>query len=129
MRSQYTLSLARSFDARHFLIGGDWGDENRPHAHPYRLELRLEAAALDEHGYLVDLVEVERLLDAQVDRVRGRTLNDLPDFAGLNPSLENFARILALALAEPLRGRGLSAVEVRVWETDSAWASYRLELE
>jgi 6-pyruvoyltetrahydropterin/6-carboxytetrahydropterin synthase len=124
----YALSLTRQFKASHFLIGGDWGAENQLHAHPYRFELRLEAPALDAHGYLVDLVEVEALLDAQVGRVEARTLNELAEFAGLNPSLENFARILAHAFGDALAGRGLSAVEVRVWESDTAWAGYRLEM-
>ena len=29
----YTVSVKRDFIARHFLIGGDWGRENEPHAH------------------------------------------------------------------------------------------------
>ncbi|HET7011100.1 MAG TPA: 6-carboxytetrahydropterin synthase [Anaerolineales bacterium] len=123
----YRLSLTRSFTARHFLVGGDWGEENQLHAHPYRLEVVLEGPELDSHGYLVDLVAVERLLDDQIGRVQDRTLNELPAFAGLNPSLEHFARILATALADGLP-RSLSAVEVRVWESESAWASYRLDL-
>jgi 6-pyruvoyltetrahydropterin/6-carboxytetrahydropterin synthase len=124
----YTLSLTRTFTARHYLIGGDWGDENRPHAHPYRLDLRLEGSSLDEHGYLVDLVEVEGRLDEQVEWARDRTLNDLPEFKGLNPSLEHFARIFAGRLAGSLPSDRLTALEVRLWESDSAWAGCRVEL-
>jgi 6-pyruvoyltetrahydropterin/6-carboxytetrahydropterin synthase len=124
----FTLSLTRTFTARHYLIGGDWGDENRPHAHPYRLDLRLEGPSLDEHGYLVDLVEVEGRLDEQIEWARDRTLNDLPEFKGLNPSLEHFARILAGRLAGGLPSDRLAALEVRLWESDSAWASCRVEL-
>lgn len=124
----YRLSFQRDFSARHHLIGGDWGAENLPHAHAYRLELRLEGPSLDEHGYLVDLVEVEGVLEAQVARVRDRSLNDLPEFHGLNPSLEHFARILAQALAAALPGGRIAVLEVRIWESDAAWASYRMEI-
>jgi 6-pyruvoyltetrahydropterin/6-carboxytetrahydropterin synthase len=124
----YTLSLTRTFSARHYLVGGDWGDENRPHSHPYRLDLRLEGSSLDEHGYLVDLVAVERRLDEQVEWARDRTLNDLPEFDSLNPSLEHFARILAGRLAVSLPSDRLTALEVRLWESDSAWAAFRWEL-
>ena len=124
----FALSLQRGFSAQHHLVGGDWGPENAEHAHAYRLELRLEGSSLDEHGYLVDLVEVERLLEAQVARVRGRSLNDLPEFAGLNPSLEHFARILAGALAAELPPTRLTALEVRLWESETAWASYRVDI-
>ena len=29
----YKVAVTREFIANHFLIGGDWGDENKPHAH------------------------------------------------------------------------------------------------
>jgi 6-pyruvoyltetrahydropterin/6-carboxytetrahydropterin synthase len=124
----YTLSLQRRFTAWHHLIGGDWGAENQPHTHDYKLELRLEGAQLDQHGYLVDLVEVERQLETFTARWRDADLNAAPEFAGLNPSLEHFARIAAEALAAALGGRGLAALTVRLWENEIAWASCRLEL-
>jgi 6-pyruvoyltetrahydropterin/6-carboxytetrahydropterin synthase len=122
----YSLALQRSFVAWHHLIGGDWGAESEPHTHPYRMELRLEGAALNEHGYLVDLLEVERILGEALAGYEGADLNTLPAFAGLNPSLEHFARILCTQLAGSLGGAGLEAVAVQLWESDSAWASYRL---
>lgn len=123
----YTLALQRSFEAWHHLIGGDWGAENQPHTHPYRVEVRLEGAVLNEHGYLVDLVDVERKLDEILDSYRNADLNELQDFAGLNPSLEHFARIICTRLADRLAGGQLAAVALQLWESDSAWASYRLE--
>ena len=123
----YALSLQRRFAARHHLVGGDWGAENQPHTHNYVIELRLEAKQLDAHGYLVDLVEVQRHLDAFVARCQGTDLNTMPEFAGLNPSLEHFARIAAQALSVALPPARLSALTVRIWEHADAWASYRLE--
>jgi 6-pyruvoyltetrahydropterin/6-carboxytetrahydropterin synthase len=124
----YRLSLQRDFEARHYLIGGDWGVENVEHAHPYRIEWILEGAALDEHGYLVDLVQVEEHLEATLRAYRGRALNELPEFAGLNPSLENFARVLAVRLGTALDRTRLAGHTVRLWESPSAWASFRQEL-
>ena len=49
----YTLAVQRNFTGQHFLIGGDWGAENQWHSHHYRLEIQLEGATLDQHGYLV----------------------------------------------------------------------------
>ena len=92
----YTLAVQRDFIAQHYLVGGDWGAENQPHSHHYRLELRLEGDHLDQHGYLVDIVEVERQLDDLVAAHRDKMLNDLPEFAGLNPSIEHFTHIICL---------------------------------
>jgi 6-pyruvoyltetrahydropterin/6-carboxytetrahydropterin synthase len=121
----YTLAVARNFVAEHFLIGGDWGDENRPHSHSYRLEVRLEGETLNEHGYLLDIVEFDALLDDFVAYYRDHRLNDLPEFEQLNPSLEHFARILCLKISDALETPSLCAVQVRLWEDDVAWASYR----
>lgn len=122
----YTLAVQRDFVAQHYLVGGDWGAENLPHSHHYRLELRLEGDQLDHHGYLVDIVEVERQLDALVASYRDKMLNDLPEFAGLNPSIEHFTRIVCTALAGSLAGiNTLSAIGVKIWENEIAWASYR----
>lgn len=121
----FSLALRRSFSASHFLIGGDWGPENQPHSHGYRLEVELEGAQLDEHGFLIDLVELERQVDALLGKYRDRSLNELPAFTGLNPSLEHFSRILCQSLEQSLNGHGLGAVTVRLWEDESAWASFR----
>ena len=123
----YTVAVKRDFIARHFLVGGDWGPENDLHAHHYVVELQLEGAELDPHGYLVDIVDIERCLDGTVSRYRDRTLNDLEEFAGLNPSIEHFARILAEGLSAQIQAENILQLEVVVWENDIAWASYRLE--
>ena len=124
----YTLAVKRAFVAQHFLIGGDWGAENFWHSHHYQLELQLEGAALDQHGYLVDIVDVEQRLNEIVAYYRDKTLNDLPEFAGLNPSIEHFTRIVCLTLAERLRIPNIHALTVRIWENDIAWAAYRHEM-
>jgi 6-pyruvoyltetrahydropterin/6-carboxytetrahydropterin synthase len=123
----YTLGVRREFIARHFLIGGDWGPENLPNSHQYVLELQLEGNELDEHGYLVDIVDVERNLDDVVGIYKEQMLNDCAAFAGLNPSIEHFARILATSLSERIKAENISALKVVLWENDSAWAAYTLK--
>lgn len=124
----YTVAVKRDFVAQHFLIGGDWGAENEKHSHHYAVELRLEGAVLDQHGYLVDIVDIEKHLDSLVTHYRDRTLNDLPEFSGLNPSIEHFSRILCETLATRITAPNLSALTVVIWENDIAWASYRHDL-
>lgn len=120
----YTLGVQREFIARHRLIGGDWGAENYPNSHHYVLELQLDASALDAHGYLVDIVDVENHLTALIDRFKEQMLNDLPEFEGLNPSLENFARIVAVELDQRLLATPIARLRVVLWENTTAWAAY-----
>lgn len=123
----YTLGVKRDFIARHFLIGGDWGPENFPNSHHYVLELQLSGSELDEHGYLVDIVDVDKNLDEIVQYYQEQMLNEKPEFAGLNPSIEHFARILATSLSERIQAKNIRALKVVLWENDSAWAAYELE--
>jgi 6-pyruvoyltetrahydropterin/6-carboxytetrahydropterin synthase len=123
----YTIAVKREFIAQHFLIGGDWGAENQLHSHPYEIELQLEGDGLDQHGYLVDIVAIESALQSLIARYQDHTLNDLPEFASLNPSLEHFARILCQALADGITAPNIRAVTVRLWENRAAWAAFRLE--
>lgn len=124
----YTLAVERDFVAQHFLIGGDWGEENEWHSHHYRLELQLEGPRLNQHGYLVDIVDVEQNLSHIIKKYKDKTLNELPEFAGLNPSIEHFCRIIAEELENALATEtleGLYSLTVKIWENEIAWASFR----
>jgi 6-pyruvoyltetrahydropterin/6-carboxytetrahydropterin synthase len=123
----YTLGVRREFIARHFLIGGDWGPENLPNSHHYILELQLAGSELDQHGYLVDIVDVEKHLDEIVGYYKEQMLNEKPEFAGLNPSIEHFSRILATTLNERIKAKNISTVKVVLWEHQNAWAAYAVE--
>ena len=124
----YQVAVRRNFEARHRLIGGDWGKENDLHTHHYEVEVSLDGARLDEHGYLVDITVIEASLDAILARIAGTTLNDLPEFAGLNPSIERLAEIFCRSVSADMGVTGLSAVSVKVFESGSAWACCRREL-
>ena len=123
----YRLGVKRDFIARHFLIGGDWGAENLPNSHHYVLELQLSGTELDQHGYLCDILEVEKQLGELIDYYRDQMLNEKPEFEGLNPSIEHFARILATSLNERIKAANIGTLKVVLWENESAWAAYELK--
>jgi 6-pyruvoyltetrahydropterin/6-carboxytetrahydropterin synthase len=128
VHSVYSVTVRTAFIAQHFLIGGDWGPENQRNSHQYVLELTLEGDSLDQYGYLVDIVAVSGALEDVQAAYADKLLNDLPEFSQLNPSLEHFARILGERLAKQLAAPNLSALAVRLWENESASATYRLAL-
>lgn len=124
----YSLGVRREFSARHYLIGGDWGEENIEHSHRYRLELVLEKKDLDNHGFLVDIVEVERHLDEVAALFQDKTLNALVAFAGINPSIERLAAIIHDIFRKRLGSFHLEALTVKIWEDDIAWTSFHATL-
>jgi len=121
----YSLAIRREFIAQHYLIGGDWGAENQKHSHPYQVEVQVEGEALDGHGYLIDIVDLEARLNGLVAYFQDKTLNDLPEFTGLNPSIEHFSRILCEALAAHILRDNIKTVTIKLWENEVAWAAYR----
>jgi 6-pyruvoyltetrahydropterin/6-carboxytetrahydropterin synthase len=123
----YRVAVRRDFIAQHYLIGGDWGAENFKHSHHYILELELAGKDLDQHGYMVDIVNIEENLNRQVALFRDQTLNDLAEFSGLNPSIEQFSRILCQALYQNIKAPNLRLITVRLWENEIAWASCEME--
>ncbi len=120
----YQLAICRDFIAQHYLVGGDWGAENQRHSHHYRIEIRIEHDRLDNHGYLVDIVDLENALSAVIERFKDFTLNDLSEFEGLNPSLEHFARIIYEGLQSRL-DFSEQKLTVKLWENERDWAAYR----
>jgi 6-pyruvoyltetrahydropterin/6-carboxytetrahydropterin synthase len=124
----YTVAVKRDFIAQHYLIGGDWGPENELHSHHYQMELQLHGENLDQHGYLVDIVAIEHVLEALISHYRDQTLNHLPEFEGLNPSLEHFSRILSQTLAAHIQADTATSLTVKLWENEIAWASHSTSL-
>lgn len=119
----YQLAITRDFVAQHYLIGGDWGAENVKHSHAYRVEVLLHGATLNQHGYLVDILELESALSEIIARFRDRTLNELAAFSALNPSLERFAQVFHQDLVERMPLDHLS-LTVKLWENERDWAAY-----
>ena len=71
----YKVAVLREFIAQHYLVGGDWGPENELNSHQYRLQITIENEELDQHGYLVDIVEVENIINSIVIAYKNNTLN------------------------------------------------------
>jgi 6-pyruvoyltetrahydropterin/6-carboxytetrahydropterin synthase len=122
--AMYTVTVRREFIAQHFLTVPNPGPEGDLHSHAFTLELSLSGPELNQYGYLVDIDRVNAALDEVVARYRDATLNDLPEFAGENPSVEHFARHVADRFLDDAGISNPERLEVRLWEDDTAWASY-----
>lgn len=121
----FGLMAKKEFVAQHYLCGGNWGAENLKHSHHYELEIEIEDEMLDEHNYLVDIVDLDERMENLCGYFRDKTLNDLPEFKDSNPSIELFSKIVwdKFCLSGELNLNSL--VTVRLWENKIARASYR----
>ena len=125
----YTVGVNGEFTAIHSLVG-DFGEETLPHSHSYRLDWSFEVGRLDENGFALDISRLQTVRDALFNELNGKNLNKEPYFQEKQTSLENLCTYIAERLEELLslspsdRGR-LAGMEIRVWESDDAWAGYK----
>ena len=121
----FEVTIEETFAAGHALRNYRGKCEN-VHGHNYRCQVTLEGAGLDEIGLLVDFVELKRVVHGVLDRLDHQWLNEFPPFDVLNPSAENMARYIYQQVAEGLKLRqGVRIALVKLWETDTAYATYR----
>jgi len=121
----FEVIIEETFAAGHALRNYKGKCEN-VHGHNYRCQVTLEGAELDDIGLLVDFVELKRVVHAVLDRMDHQWLNEFPPFDVLNPSAENMSRYIFDEICQGLKTReGVRIGLVRLWETDTASATYR----
>ncbi len=125
----FEVSVEETFAAGHALRNYRGKCEN-VHGHNYRVRVIIAGEKLDQAGLLVDFSDVKRILRAIIERLDHTFLNDVPPFDELNPSAENMARYFYQEMSRELGGQASSSpvrvAEVKIWETDTATATYRL---
>ncbi len=122
----FTLALRKQFIAHHHTAAQP--DPEHPlRSHVYLLEVMLETEELDSEGVVLDLDELEAEIDDILSLYRYKDLNETEAFTGRIPTLETFARVLGDAIDESLYAPNLTAISVRLWRDENAWALYDIE--
>jgi 6-pyruvoyltetrahydropterin/6-carboxytetrahydropterin synthase len=125
----FEVSVEETFAAGHALRGYRGKCEN-VHGHNYRVRAIVAGEALNAAGLLVDFVDLKQILRGIVEKLDHRFLNDVPPFDTLNPSAENMAQYFHQEMSRLLDGGArpnpVRVAEVKIWETDTATATYRL---
>jgi len=129
------LTRCYEFAAAHRLYGPDLSDEenrrlfgkcSNPHGHGHNYIVEVTVGGtIDAHtGTIVDLPAFDRTVDALViTPFDHKNLNvECAEFAELNPSVENIARVIFGRLDGAVEGPEL--INVRVWETPKTYADF-----
>jgi 6-pyruvoyltetrahydropterin/6-carboxytetrahydropterin synthase len=117
----YEIGITAQFEAAHHLVG-DFGPAVRTHGHTYRLDVIVRGERLGEGEVLYDIGRLQPAIQELAASLHYRDLNELPDFAGRNPTAESVAGHCWDQLAPALHGHGLSSLAVRVWESPQVYA-------
>lgn len=123
-----------TFNAAHRLHNPNWSEEkntavfgkcNSPnyHGHNYTLETWVEGPVDPETGYVIDLSELKKIIKEEVEEpFDHRNFNlDVPEFADLNPTAENIAKVIYEKLKPRLKDFKLV---VRLKETENNFVEY-----
>jgi 6-pyruvoyltetrahydropterin/6-carboxytetrahydropterin synthase len=122
----FELSIEDTFPAAHRLPNYP-GACSRLHGHNYRVRLTVRGPQLNPLGLLLDFGELKRICRETLAPFDHQLLNDLPEFREQPPTSENLARVIFTQVASRLPSGSVRLVEVTVFESETARASYREE--
>jgi 6-pyruvoyltetrahydropterin/6-carboxytetrahydropterin synthase len=119
----YEVSIRKSFSAAHTLdIGGKCEDL---HGHNFTVDITVSSQDLDSEGLVIDFRILKEWTEDILDELDHTYLNDLQPFKDINPSSESVARFIFDRIVEKARDKNITVSKVTVWESNTAWATYR----
>jgi 6-pyruvoyltetrahydropterin/6-carboxytetrahydropterin synthase len=104
-----------------------FGKCNHPsgHGHNYRVAVAARVPTGADSGAFGSAAMEAIVMRTVIDRFDHKHLNvDCPEFAKLNPSVENIAMVCHRLLAPELLAAGVEIDHVTVWETEKTSATY-----
>ena len=122
----YELKVTSGFAAAHRLTMVGAKCENL-HGHNWKVEVILQGDRLDEGGVLLDFGVVKTRLREVMATLDHKFLNDLPMFAGAQPSSERIATYVAEELRRAINTACIRVSRVNAWESEDACATYIID--
>ncbi|NLX18176.1 MAG: 6-carboxytetrahydropterin synthase QueD [Desulfobulbus sp.] len=117
------IFIQTHFSGGHHLRSYPGNCEN-PHGHNWHVKVTVRASQLDELGMGIDFKQLKKTVNAVVDELDHRDLNELPAFQTQNPSSEHIAMYLFKRLQEPLQSERYRLYSIEVRETESTGVIY-----
>ena len=119
----YEVTIIKSFSAAHLLaqIGGKCEEL---HGHNFKVEVTLAAPDLNESGLLIDFRVIKKWFSVILDQMDHKHLNELPCFAGINPSAENIAKYIYTSMEPKATESQVRIARIKVWESENAAVTY-----
>jgi 6-pyruvoyl-tetrahydropterin synthase len=131
----FSVTIRDHLMIAHSFKGEVFGPAQRLHGATYVVDATFRRADLDPDGIVVDIGGASEVLRSVLSELGYRNLDDEADFAGMNTTTEELARVIADRLAErALAGalgdgaRDLDGLVVTLHESHIAWASYERPL-
>ena len=115
----YAIKTQAFFSAAHHLLNYDGECENQ-HGHNWMVEAFVQGETLNKSNILVDYKVLKKELNAVLDTLDHKDLNELPEFKGESPSSE----MISAYIYNKLKERIVQLSKITVWETQTSCCSY-----
>jgi 6-pyruvoyltetrahydropterin/6-carboxytetrahydropterin synthase len=119
----FTLCIKDLFSAAHKL--DDYhGKCEELHGHNFTVEAFFEGEKPEKSGMVIDFKILKECLKEVLTGLDHKYLNDIPFFKQRASSSEYIALYIYRELRTLMEDRPVQLKEVRIWESETAWASY-----
>lgn len=123
MTARYTMKILTDFAAAHYLREYE-GECSRLHGHNWKVEVTVNASALDNVGMGMDFKVIKKATKDLINELDHYNLNDIPPFDKINPTAENISAYLYKELSARLNNDTAKVEAITLWETDRACVTY-----
>ncbi len=120
----FSLSVRDTFAAAHKIELYN-GKCEELHGHNFKVEALFEGRTLGKEGMLIDFAVLKGHLREVISVLDHTYINEIPFFRERASSSEYLAMYIYERLKELMGKEGVAVTEVRVWESDNAYAAYR----
>jgi 6-pyruvoyl-tetrahydropterin synthase len=127
----FSVTIRDHMMVAHSLQGAVFGPAQRLHGATYVVDATFRSKALDADSIVVDIGRAAQELHTVVSASSYRNLDDEPEFASLNTTTEELARVMADRLAARVNAgafgeaaRGLAGIAVTLRESHVAVPMY-----
>ncbi|MFC6314790.1 6-carboxytetrahydropterin synthase [Lapidilactobacillus achengensis] len=119
MTKRYSYKIKSYVNASHAIR---WATgSGQKHTHTWEIVCELHTT-----DKMVAFYDIEKILHQALDQLSGKFLNDLPEFATVNPTVENVTEFLFGKLDRVLRENGAKLLRIEV--SDSPTRSYCIDV-
>ncbi|MDP4284130.1 MAG: 6-carboxytetrahydropterin synthase [Bacteroidota bacterium] len=138
MDKRVSVYRREHFNAAHRLHNPAWDDAknnivfgkcNNPnyHGHNYEMEVKVTGVPAADTGFVIDLKFLSDIIKEEIlEKLDHKNLNlDLPEFAKLNPTVENIVIVIYNILRSKIDTK--MDLQVRLYETPRNFAEYPAE--
>jgi 6-pyruvoyl-tetrahydropterin synthase len=131
----FSVTVRDHIMVAHSFRGEVFGPAQRLHGATFVVDATFRRAELDADNIVLDIGLAAKELSTVLGALNYRSLDDEPEFAGINTSTEYLAKVVADRLADRVAAgalgegaRELAQITVTLHESHVAWASYERPL-